>query len=182
MESKATLKAISKDYASGTWQLVVSIPKMPEEVQRLVEKEIRLRMTRWTEKRSSDANRYFHKLCELIAEAVGGSKTEVKNQLIIDYGQFKYTDAGKIEYSIKPDGYEYLKDVSNHYVPTQKTSVLDNGVLHRLYLEKRGSHTYDTAEMYQLIKGTVNEAQELGIDTRTPDEIERMVQQWVPEG
>jgi len=35
-----------------------------------------------------------------------------------------------------------------------------------------------TKEMSELIDGTVSEARELGIDTRTPDEIERMKQLW----
>lgn len=42
----------------------------------------------------------------------------------------------------------------------------------------RGSHTYDTKEMSRLIDGTVEEAKELGIETLTPDQVERMKQAW----
>ena len=41
-----------------------------------------------------------------------------------------------------------------------------------------GSHTYDTKEMSRLIEGTVSEAKELGIDTRTPEEIALMTEEW----
>jgi hypothetical protein len=36
----------------------------------------------------------------------------------------------------------------------------------------------NSKEMSELIDGTVSEAKELGIDTRTPDEIERMKALW----
>lgn len=42
----------------------------------------------------------------------------------------------------------------------------------------RGSHTYDTKEMSELIKGTVAEAKELGIETATPQEIKEMEERW----
>jgi hypothetical protein len=42
----------------------------------------------------------------------------------------------------------------------------------------RGSHTYDTREMSRLIDGTVEEAKELGIETLTPEQLERMKASW----
>lgn len=41
-----------------------------------------------------------------------------------------------------------------------------------------GSHTYDTKEMSRLIDGIVSEAKELGIDTRTPEELSLMLEEW----
>ena len=41
-----------------------------------------------------------------------------------------------------------------------------------------GSSTYDTKQMSDFIDGIVREAQELGIDTRTPDEIAHMKAVW----
>ena len=35
-------------------------------------------------------------------------------------------------------------------------------------------------EMARLLDGIIEEAKELGIDTRTPDEIERMKMEWKP--
>lgn len=39
----------------------------------------------------------------------------------------------------------------------------------------RGSSTYDTAEMSTLINGLVEECKDLGIETMTPQELERMM-------
>lgn len=42
----------------------------------------------------------------------------------------------------------------------------------------KGSSLYNTKEMSLLIDGVVRECKELGIETETPDEIERMKQEW----
>jgi len=49
------------------------------------------------------------------------------------------------------------------------------------YIAYRGSHTYDTQEMHKLLEGTIYEAKEQGIETKTPDEIRRMEQLWKQE-
>ena len=42
----------------------------------------------------------------------------------------------------------------------------------------KGSSEFDTSEMSYFIDQIVEEAQELGIETATPDELERMKQEW----
>ena len=44
----------------------------------------------------------------------------------------------------------------------------------------RGSHTYDSREMSELIKGTIQEAEDLGIETLTPRELEQILGKWNP--
>ena len=82
---------------------------------------------------------------------------------------------------ILDDNIPWQKLDNIHLRPTAFTKVLDNGRLYRVYYVMRGSHTYDTKEMSRLIDGTVSEAKELGIETMTPNEIERMKQQWGKE-
>lgn len=48
--------------------------------------------------------------------------------------------------------------------------------MYRTYLMLRGSHTYDTKEMSVLINGLVEECKEQGIETLTPDELRRMME------
>jgi hypothetical protein len=50
-----------------------------------------------------------------------------------------------------------------------------NGVEFTHYRIYRGSHTYNKDEMKIFIDGIVEECRELGIDTRTPDEIENLI-------
>lgn len=41
-----------------------------------------------------------------------------------------------------------------------------------------GSSKYDTAEMARFIDGIVQECEELGIETESPDELARMKREW----
>lgn len=127
----------------------------------------------WHPKRSLTANSYFHVLCQEIANVLGVSLIEVKNQMIRDYGQINFLSDGRMDYAIRPDDFDYLNYELEHYAPTTKTDVL-NGILCRIYIVKRGSHTYDSKEMGILIDGTISEAKELGIDTMTPNELEHL--------
>lgn len=45
-----------------------------------------------------------------------------------------------------------------------------------------GSSTYNTQEMSDLINGTVSDANGLGVDTITPDEIAHMLAAWKASG
>lgn len=54
----------------------------------------------------------------------------------------------------------------------------ENGQSLNFFRIYRGSHTYDTKEMSILIDGTVQEAKDLGIETMTPDELDRIKQEW----
>lgn len=48
------------------------------------------------------------------------------------------------------------------------------------YRLMRGSHTYDSREMSELIKGTIQEAEDLGIETLTPRKLEQILGKWKP--
>lgn len=136
-----------------------------------------LSFEKWREKRSKDANSYFHVLKDKIAEKNGESATETHNQLIADYGQLEIIDDHLMPIIIRDDiNWRRLEGL--HVRPTGNRKVLDDGVLYQVYLVMRGSHTYDTAEMARLIDGTISEAKELGIETATPAEKERMLQLW----
>lgn len=128
------------------------------------------------EKRSLNANSYFHMLVGKIAEVNHTSNIEVKNALIRDYGQYHYID-GKIDWSVKPEYFDYLKSETEHYQPTDRY-VMDKGQKLIVYLVMRGSHTYNTKEMARLIDGTVQEAKDLGIETLPPEQIEHLKELW----
>ena len=147
-------------------QIVVWLMSQPEDkVYECVEKR---------NKRSLSANAYFHVLCQKVAEKTSQSLTEVKNQIISDYGQTDI-DMGTI---ILRDDIDWRKIQGLHLHPTMATRVLDNGKLYRVYYVMRGSHTYDSKEMSRLIDGMVQEAKAVGVEVLPPAEIERMMKLW----
>lgn len=128
-------------------------------------------------KRSLNANNYHWMLCEQIAKALRISKYEAHNQLMIHYGTDWRDSHGDRHFVLMKDNDMYLRSTTVHYRPTDKAEERRNG-WYRWFVLLLPSHLMNTKEMSELIDGTVYEAQQLGIETRTPDEVERMKQLW----
>lgn len=116
-------------------------------------------------KRSLDANGYCWHLINQIANVMRISKEECYLIMLKRYGQMqviKLLTAGLPILLKAVKYYEIMKEDGDcTYV--------------KVYA---GSSEYDTKEMAILIDGIVSEAKELGIDTMTPQEIERMKGEW----
>ena len=94
-----------------------------------VYKLLNIGIEEFKENRSDRANRYFHKLCSMIAKVQGLSLIEVKNQMISDYG---YRDENMQDIIIK-DSIDWRKIEKIHLQPTTATRIMDNGILYRVY-------------------------------------------------
>lgn len=128
-------------------------------------------------KRSLNANAYHWTLCEQIAKVLHISKYEAHNHLMIHYGTDWRDSRGDRVFVLMKDDDKYLRATTVHYRPTDNAEER-KGKMYRWFVLLMPSHLMNTKEMSDLIDGTVSEAKELGIDTRTPDEIERMKQLW----
>ena len=56
--------------------------------------------------------------------------------------------------------------------------ITDNGITKDCYIIYKETHTLDTKEMARLIDGVVQECQNVGIETKTPDQIAEMMNLW----
>lgn len=128
--------------------------------------DLEVNIKKWRKKRSNDANKYFHVLVNEIAEAKGISDEEVKQSLVEDYGVIDRDDDGN------PLGFKLLATIDPHrvskYVRPIRT-VEENGKRFICYLILKPSHEMDTKEMSRLIEGAIYTAEELNIDTDTPE-------------
>lgn len=175
MEVKARVHDISFD-EHGSQRVCFTLDHRVEMAD-LRDRDIRLKAVVWRDKRSLNSNSYFHVLVGKIAEKTGQSRTEVHNQLISDYGQVEI-DSGRVMNIIMDTEIDWRKLEGIHLHPTSARRTMDNGRMYQVYLVMRGSHTYDSKEMTVLIAGAISEAKELGIETATPEEQERMLQLW----
>lgn len=128
-------------------------------------------------KRSLDSNAYFHVLCDQLRQKLGMSMARCKNHLISEYGQIFYLDDGSpmIYKSNAPEEF-MIEQETIHSKCVKIVRENDKDVyFYRIY---RGSHTYDTSEMSQLIKGTIMECEQQGIQTATPEELAHMAMLW----
>lgn len=129
-------------------------------------------------KRSLNANAYFHVLVQKLAQAQTPpiSLARCKNMMIADYGQPEYIDGQQaIIKSNVP--HEKMQEIEYLHTALVKVSEENNTPVY-FYRIYRGSHTYNTEEMQKLIAGTVQECENVGIETATPNEIARMIAQW----
>ena len=133
------------------------------------------------EKRSLNANSYFHVLCDKLRKKVGISMARMKNQLISDYGQIVYLQDGEqmIYKTNAPE--EYMQELETIHSKCIKVNE-EKGKMSYFYRIYRGSHTYNTEEMALLINGTVEECRQLEIETMTPAELNHLISIWKPKG
>ena len=134
-----------------------------------IDTDVDVSIVKHREKRSLNANNYFHKLCDELRQKLNMSMAECKNHLITSYGQIEYYDDVAVTYGSKAPP-EYM--AQQEYVHMRLFKADPDGWY--WYVVYRGSHTYDTYEMAKLIDGTVQECQLQGIETLTPDELLRL--------
>lgn len=153
------------------WQLIATLtPDSVQEAMRLVDKangktyELTAKIFR--KARSIPANAYFHKLCNSLAAVLGVDDDEMKVHLVLKYGTVAEKDGVPVTITLPKavdpkDFYRYAKWMEgDEYTDT--------------YLLYKQTHTLDGSEFSRLISGTVEDCQELGIETLPPAELEAM--------
>lgn len=176
MECKAQIIHITPTLDGA--DLILHMTGNKEPLNELVGNPVRLTMVKWRNKRSRDANAYFHVLVGKLADALGYSKAYVHNEMLRRYGQIQIIDGCPVYVVIKDDNQAEVDESEYvHLKPTAQTKTGKDGKEYRTYLLLRGSHEYDTKEMATLINGVVDECKAQGIETMTPAEIEYMMKQ-----
>ena len=176
MEFKGRFKDFSKSW-DGTGTLSFTILNISTDyLQNIVGKDLRITVKEWKEKRSLSANAYFHVLADKLRQKLGISMARCKNHLIASYGQFEMIGDEPMVYKTNADE-EYMLELETLHTKCVKITE-EKGKKVYFYRIYRGSHTYDSAEMAKLIKGTVQECELQGIETLTPNELERMIGKW----
>lgn len=135
-------------------------------------------VSEYREKRSLSANSYYWVLVGQIAEKMNLPREAVHRQLMTDYGAWEKNDDGSPKWVILAENKPLPKD--GYYFDTKaKVSIKGQNSgeeIGRAYIIIKGSHEYDSKEMYDLIQGAVQEAKQLDIETRTPAEIQEMIE------
>lgn len=162
--------APSKPWGSDKWQITLEVDEQPTVYDELKEQELSIELKKYRKKRSLDSNSYQWILCTKIAEKLGTSKEEVQDLMIQRYSDFDKDEDG------------YITITMLDRIPVSKLGghwklIGQNGKFNS-YMRLVGSSEMDSAQMARLLEGVVSEAKELGIETETPDEIERMKALW----
>ena len=135
--------------------------------------KLSIKISKYRNKRSLDANAYCWVLIDRLAEKLNIAKVDVYRNAIRDIGgnseivcvQNKAVD--KLREGWQKNGIGWQTDI----MPS-KIDGCTNVILYY------GSSTYDTKQMSLLIDNIVEECKEQGIEVRTPSEIAKLLSLW----
>lgn len=142
-------------------------------VKELIPKMLQLDETKeyevkeYKHKRSLNANAYYWVLVNKIADALNQSKEFIHLCMLKQYGQ-RYVLCVPYDTPIE----NLVKYYERDGVRKQGDRLFKT---YNVYLPSSEMNTY---EMSKLIDGTVEEAQSMGIETMTPDEIAHLKSMW----
>lgn len=167
-------------YFDGKLYLWVEVPeRLKNTIQQfifgLTDKIYNVVIEEYIEKRSLNANAYFHVLVNKIAEHQNISESETKINLVLEYGAIMRDENGdkvgiKIPSSVNVNTiYKYAKWFDKR---------IENNREFDCYIVYEHTHKLDKKQMARLIDGAVYEAQQLGIETMTPEQLERLKANW----
>ena len=155
--------------------IITSKDRPTPELNDLADKELSVEIKPYRKRRSLDANAYCWVLCQKIAEKIGGTKEDIYKEAIHKAGQFDFiavTDSAADQFlkawQSKGLGW-YAEALESKIEGCKKIMVY------------YGSSVYDSKEMAHLIEYIISECKELGIETMTPTEISRMMNEWGQE-
>ena len=137
--------------------------------------KLTLRIGKFKNKRSLDANAYFHLLVNKIAAKMNLSDDEVKRNMVRSYGALAMDENGDLAGAMLPAGV----DVDRFYPYTRNyKTVYQDGKEYHCYLLYERTRYLDTAQMSRLIERTVEEAKNLGIEVKSQEEIDSLLGAW----
>ena len=155
--------------------IITSKDRPTEEINDLADKELSVEIKPYRARRSLDANSYCWVLCQKLAEKLNCTKEDIYKEAIRKAGQFDFiavTDSAADQFlkawQSKGLGW-YAEALESKIEGCKKIMVY------------YGSSVYDSKEMAHLIDYIVSECKELGIETMTPAEISRMMNEWGQE-
>lgn len=131
--------------------------------------------SKYREKRSLDANAYFHVLVNKLARHYNMSDTDMKIKMNLDYGTVALNlDGTKVAIKV-PKG----TNIQQFYPYCKWFGECEEGELcFDKFLMYKQTHTLNTKEMAKLIDGVVQECKDVGIEVATPAELESMKRSW----
>ena len=126
------------------------------------------------EKRSLDANGYAWVLIQKLAKELGLKPIEVYQQQVVN--MYTYDDE-----LIKAEAFDRCKKDWERDHIGRMYEKLGDSPQHEGYIwarRYRGSSDFDTREMTHFIDLLCVECQQFGIETKTPEELEKLKKEW----
>ncbi|MBQ8279521.1 MAG: hypothetical protein IJZ23_07050 [Roseburia sp.] len=171
MECTGKLHSVNRDWKTGKIIIGFELNEEPTEAINAIGlfEKLSIKVAKFREKRSLDANAYMWVLLQKMAESLHQDKWNIYLEMLGRYGVFTHI-------IVKPNVVEKVKEEWRTVKELGEVCVNGTtGIQLQCYF---GSSTYNSKEMSVLIDGVVSEAKEMGIETLPPAELERMKAAW----
>lgn len=186
-ELSGTIKDFSLDFSTGKAKMLLELNEKQSATSMYDElhsaEKLSIKIGKYREKRSLDANAYMWVLCGKLADKLSGTtkikhtKEDIYKNAIREIGVFKdfqglsATDAKTLRHAWEMLGTGWI---------TEQVDFMPDGenVIVRCYY---GSSQYNTKQMSRLIDNIVQDCEAVGIETKTPDEIANLLSLWGEE-
>lgn len=173
MQYTGNITDLSIDFRTGNGKVSLILDtKNLSELEEIKDTKLNIELKKWYKKRSLDMNAYCWKLISLISEKENIDKEIIYKDLI------KYTNT-YTQICLKNDAVETFKRVwqkngLGYVVETYPSKLEGCTNIHAYY----GSSSFNTKEMSHFIELIIQECNQLGIETKTKEEIESMMKEW----
>lgn len=167
MEVKAILHDVT--FGADGKERLTFLCEERRDVSGLREKDLRLTVKVWREKRSLDANGLLWHCLDQIATALRADKWEIYKTMIRRYGVFTYILVREQHADQLREQFRGSEEVGRVTVNGEEAVQL------LLYI---GSSHYDTAQFSRLLDGVISEMEEMGLPTPEQEETERLLREW----
>lgn len=182
MQLMGTLYGVLKD-VEGNTLITFKVGKEMPDMSLLEGKDLDIKIVQHREKRTMTQNAYYWVLLAKLAAKLRISTARLHNMKLREVAPPFVID-GKIAMQPIPDtdkaANELLEATTYHLKPTSGIIVGNDDAIYRWYVVLRGSSTFDTQEMTVLLDSLIDDCKSYGIETMTPDELEKM-RQWEKE-
>lgn len=172
LETKSKIKDIARSL-NGECSVTLTIPESAlKSLEEYADKELTVKVSQYRPKRSKDANAYFWELCGKLSVKLNIRPDDIYRYLIKGVG-------GNYEVvPIRNDAVDtWIKNWQSRgigWVCETTPSKLEG---YTNVLTYYGSSVYDTAQMSRLIDLIVTECKDNDIETATPEELSRILEE-----
>ena len=161
----------------GPWKLILDLDGESIEPAKAMQSEggfceYEAKFEKWRDRRSTQANAYFHMLCTKIAKAQEKTPEQVKEEMIQKYGALIFGQDKKPIWIVIP------KYVNEKLVYPYLLKEDENSKGLRKFFLFKHTADMDKEEMNHLIYGTAEEAAKAGVETISKEELTNLLKKW----
>jgi hypothetical protein len=177
VESTGKIVGLDLDFLNHKPKLTIQLNRQDilttDEFTKLKDEDLLdIEIKKHTEKRSLNANAYFHLLINKLARKQNISDEEMKVKMNLQYGTIATDEEGKIIGCKLPKGTNI-----NQFYPYSRWYKEDKDGCD-CYLFYKRTHHLNKNEFSKLINGVVSECKESGIETLDEIELEKLLEKY----